>query len=66
MDIQSSTVPSDLKNKRIRNFKFIHASMNQHQLDTLPLVYFMKGQFLYMFRALLAHLQAALHSFYLV
>jgi hypothetical protein len=39
--------------------------MNQHQLDTLSLVYDIKSQCLYMIRALLAHLQEALHSSYL-
>jgi hypothetical protein len=35
-------------------------SVNQHQLDTLSLVCFIKSQSLYMFRALLAILQNAL------
>jgi hypothetical protein len=41
-------------------------SMKQRQLDTLSLVCFIKSQCLYMFRALLAHLQEALHKCYLV
>jgi hypothetical protein len=41
-------------------------SMIQHQLDTLPLICFIKSQCLSVFRALLAHLQAVLHKCYLV
>jgi hypothetical protein len=40
--------------------------MNQHQLDNTFLSLFINSQCLYMFRALQAHLQEALHSCYLV
>jgi hypothetical protein len=41
-------------------------AMNQHQLDTLSFVCFIKSQCIYMFRALLARLQEAVQKCYLV